>query len=251
MTNHNHPPRHRAATLLSTKPASNIYKDEEFGDIGYRRVANSRYVRIRMSTNGRLQATLPLFAPLSSLTKLINSSREQLRKIATTAQGEQYQDGQKIGHSHTLHLLPNKSGVLKGSSSHQKIMVSYPLEQPANTTEVQAAIRDEVAKALRKESKAYLPRRLRYLADQGGFDYQRVRFAHQAGRWGSCSSSGTISLNIALMNLPFEMIDYVLVHELAHTKQMNHSPHFWEIVGQYFPDYKNVRKALKNRNPYL
>ena len=250
MTNRSHPQRHRARTLLSTKQPQ-VYRDEEFGDISYRRLARSQYVRIRLNTDGRLQATLPLFAPLSSLARLIDTSREQLRKINTSVQGDAYIDGQKIGHSHTLHLMPNTSGTFKGNITQQKVVVSYPAGLSPEHAEVQASIREQVARALRIESKAYLPRRLKYLADQGGFRYQKVRFAHQSGRWGSCSSSGTISLNIALMNLPFEMIDYVLVHELAHTKQMNHSPQFWAIVGQYFPDYKNVRKALKARNPYL
>lgn len=251
MTNHTHPKRHRVATLLSTKKAPSIYRDEEFGDIAYRRLARSQYVRIRLSTEGKLQATLPMFAPISSLKRLIDTSREQLRSISTATIGSSYVDGQKIGHSHTLHLIPNKSSLFKTNIAAQKIIVSYPSNLQADSLEVQSKIREEVASALRKESKAYLPRRLRYLADQGGFSYQKVRFAHQSGRWGSCSSSGTISLNIALMNLPFEMIDYVLIHELAHTRQMNHSPHFWEIVEQFYPDYKSVRKSLKSRNPYV
>lgn len=231
--------------------SSQVYTDEEFGDISYRRVARSQYVRVRLGTNGSLQATLPLFAPVSSLKKLIDNSREQLRKITVSTASSSYVDGQVIGHSHTLQLIPNKNGLFKGSVAGQKIIVSYPSESAPDSPDVQSEIRTHIAAALRKESKAYLPRRLKYLAEQGGFHYQKVRFAHQSGRWGSCSSSGTISLNIALMNLPFEMIDYVLIHELAHTKQMNHSPKFWEIVGQYFPDYKNVRKSLKTRNPYL
>ncbi len=240
----------RAATLLSTKTPQ-IYHDEEFGDISYRRVTNARYVRVRLATSGRLQATLPALAPLSSLARLIDSSREQLRHLLSPTSDNTYTDGQQIGHSHMLQLVPNTNGIMKAAIVKQKIVVSYPAEQLAGSSSIQAMIRDYVAKALRKESKAYLPRRLQYLAMQGNFSYQRVRFAHQSGRWGSCSSSGTISLNIALMNLPFELIDYVLVHELSHTRQMNHSPHFWAIVEQFYPAYKSARKTLKTRNPYL
>ena len=250
MTKLSRPLPHRVATLLSTK-TPHVYSDGEFGDISYRRLANARYVRIRLSTNGRLQATLPVMAPLSSLTRLIDNSREQLRRLTITTPENTYADGQHIGHSHTLQLVPNKNGIIKAVIAKQKIVISYPAEQLATSTEVQAVIRDYAAKALRRESKAYLPRRLQYLADQGDFSYQKVRFAHQSGRWGSCSSSGTISLNIALMNLPFELIDYVLVHELAHTKHMNHSPRFWATVEQFYPQYKNARKLLKNHNPYL
>jgi len=204
-----------------------------------------------MTSTGQLRASLPLFAPLSSLGKLIDSSREELRKIASTSQDKTYVDGQLIGHSHGLQLIPNRNSILKGSLSHQKIIISHPYDVPASTAEVQSVIRQHVAKALRIESKAYLPRRLKHLAEMGEFEYQKVRFANQSGRWGSCSSSGTISLNIALMGLPFELIDYVLIHELAHTVEMNHSPQFWSLVETYYPDYKTARKALKTHNPFI
>lgn len=246
------PPQYRVvATLSSTKRPAHTYRDEEFGDIHYRRIARSRHVRVRLSTDGRLQASLPVFAPLSSLAQLIDQSRSELRQLTTRTPASTYTDSSQIGHSHTLHFITNRSGVLRGSIGNQRITISYPSDADVESRRVQELAREYVARALRKESKAYLPRRLEYLAAQGRFAYSRVRFAHQSGRWGSCSSSGTISLNIALMNLPFELIDYVLTHELAHTAQMNHSPAFWELVERYYPDYKQARAQLKTHSPYL
>lgn len=234
----------------ASKPAEAIV-DPEFGRISYKRVANSRYVRIRLATDGTLKASLPLFAPVKSIQKLVDTSRDQLRSLVGNRQGGTYQDGQLIGHSHTLRLTANRNQGLKHVVKGQIVHISYPADVPPDTPIIQEEIREAVQKALRIESKAYLPRRLAFLAEQGEFMYERVRFAHQSGRWGSCSTSGTISLNIALMNLPFELIDYVLIHELAHTKQMNHSDKFWTIVAAYYPDYKNARKTLKSHNPYL
>jgi len=89
------------------------------------------------------------------------------------------------------------------------------------------------------------------LADEFGFSYERVRFSHASSRWGSCSSGGTVSLNITLMRLPDRLIDYVLIHELAHTKHMNHSAEFWAEVEKHDPGYKRHRKALKMFSPFV
>lgn len=237
--------------MSSSTKSPQVYRDEEFGDITYRRVARSQTIRLRLTPSGHLQASLPLFAPLSSLKALVDTSRDQLRALNSSGRPAGYTHGQRIGHSHTLQLIANTSGLLKARITQLKIVVSHPSDLPADSPELQSLIRGYVAKALRIESKSYLPRRLQFLATQGGFRYQKVRFAHQSGRWGSCSTTGTISLNIALMNLPFELIDYVLVHELAHTKHMDHSPRFWGLVEQFYPQYKNARKLLKDHNPYL
>lgn len=75
---------------------------------------------------------------------------------------------------------------------------------------------------------------------------QKLKVSHARSRWGSCSSSGTISLNWQLIRLPVDIMDYVIIHELAHRVHMNHSPTFWKLVAQYCPYYKTHREQLKN-----
>jgi predicted metal-dependent hydrolase len=225
--------------------------DEEFGEIVLRRSAKASAIRIRVAPDGRLRASLPLYAPLFLVKRLLKSSRNELRAILKEHQSQaQYEDGMQIGKSHTLSVRPHTS-ALSVTKHGQQIVVTLPKERSLSDSDVSAKIREKVGEALRTEAKSYLPRRLRFLADQYGFTYSKVRFSHASGRWGSCSSNGTISLNIALMKLPFELIDYVLIHELCHTVQMNHSEAFWSLVGSADHHYKTHRRLLKSESPAI
>lgn len=227
-----------------------IYRDDEFGEIDVRKLRRARYIRVSVAPDGRLRASMPLFASSRSLRTLLSESREEIRAmLAIYASGQIYKDGMRVGKSHAI--IASYAPVFNISTQKLRIIVELPETQHIESSTVQASIRNEVRKALRKEAKHYLPRRLATLATQLGCSYERVRFSHAGTRWGSCSTSGTISLNIALMQLPFELIDYVLIHELCHTKQMNHSQKFWQLVEQADPDYQAHRKLLKSHTPTI
>jgi predicted metal-dependent hydrolase len=106
-------------------------------------------------------------------------------------------------------------------------------------------------KALRKSAEVWLKQRLGALASQHDFKYEKVRIMNAKTRWGSCSSRGTVSLNIALMKLPETLRDYVILHELTHTRHMNHSREFWGELARYYPHYKVARKRMKKYSPHL
>jgi hypothetical protein len=162
-----------------------------------------------------------------------------------------YEHGMTIGKSHSLIVRPTKVKAVTATRHGQQIIVSLPDGKLMNDPSASRIIRDTVIEALRIEAKSYLPKRLAFLAEKYGFSYEKVRFSHASGRWGSCSSNGTISLNIALMKLPFELIDYVIIHELSHTVQLNHSDQFWELVQKGDPQYIIHRRTLKNENPSI
>jgi predicted metal-dependent hydrolase len=226
-------------------------QDEEFGTITLRRSARASQVRIRVAPDGRLRASLPLYAPVFLVKRLVRASRPQLRSMLSEHHdGTVFRHGMQIGKSHTL-IIRSANANVTAKRHGQQIIASVPASADTESPAVQRVIRDEVIAALRLEAKSYLPKRLAFLADKHGFSYEKVRFSHSSGRWGSCNSNGTISLNIALMKLPFELIDYVLVHELAHTVQMNHSDEFWQEVGRADPSYEAHKKALKNETPSI
>jgi hypothetical protein len=156
-----------------------------------------------------------------------------------------------IGKSHTLVIRQISGDGYKIWRYGQQIVASLPEGRTLEEPEIEKALREVVISALRIEAKSYLPKRLAFLAKKYDYSYERVRFSHASGRWGSCSTTGTISLNIALMKLPFELIDYVIIHELTHTRQMNHSHEFWTLLGHADPEYKNHKRALKSESPSI
>ena len=99
--------------------------------------------------------------------------------------------------------------------------------------------------ALADEALKVIPERVEYFAKVIGVTYGKITIRNQKTRWGSCSSKGNLNFNCLLMLAPPEVLDYVVVHELCHRKQMNHSKAFWSEVEKVFPDYKEARKWLK------
>lgn len=100
-------------------------------------------------------------------------------------------------------------------------------------------------RALAEEAVSYIPERVSFYAGEVGVNYGRITIRNQKTRWGSCSSDGNLNFNCLLMLTPPEVIDYVVVHELCHRLEMNHSRYFWEEVERVLPDYKIRRKWLK------
>lgn len=104
---------------------------------------------------------------------------------------------------------------------------------------------------LSKRAKDLIPARAGYYAKLIGVEYGRITVRHQRSRWGSCSARKNLSFNCLLMLTPPEVIDYVVVHELCHIKEMNHSKKFWAEVEKVIPDYKARREWLKKNGNIL
>jgi predicted metal-dependent hydrolase len=106
--------------------------------------------------------------------------------------------------------------------------------------------RDATAVWLKHQARRLFPARLDHYAPQLGVHWQRLSLSSARTRWGSASSTGWIRLNWRLIHLPLPVIDYVAVHELAHLREMNHSPRFWTLVNAVLSDYAAHRKALRD-----
>ncbi len=104
---------------------------------------------------------------------------------------------------------------------------------------------------IRKFAKKYLKNRVQELADFYGFNYKSISIKDTKTRWGSCSSKNNLNFSYKLMFCNSDVVDYVIIHELSHTKQKNHSKKFWDLVSNCCPDYKSKKLYLKQHNYYV
>jgi predicted metal-dependent hydrolase len=120
---------------------------------------------------------------------------------------------------------------------------------PPTTTEQQ--IKDRVQGWLQTQARRLFGERLEVYAERLGVRHSAYALSSAATRWGSCTADGKIRLNWRLVHFPMSLIDYVVAHELAHLKEMNHSPRFWDTVESIFPEFREAREQLRSHPPEL
>jgi predicted metal-dependent hydrolase len=136
-------------------------------------------------------------------------------------------------------------GMLAYNADDAALQVPLPLQADPQQ------IKDRVQGWLQGEAKRLFGERLAIYAEKLGVNYRAYALSSAATRWGSCSSDGKIRLNWRLIHFPLSIIDYVVAHELAHLREMNHSPRFWETVESIFPEFREARQTLKHHPPEL
>ena len=119
------------------------------------------------------------------------------------------------------------------------------------TSQNQQKLTDQEIQALREKARALVTERVQYYAPLIGVTYNQIVIRAQHTRWGSCSSKGNLNFNCLLALVPMEVLDYVVVHELCHRKELNHSERFWNEVTKILPDYKVRKKWLKDNGSNL
>ena len=120
-----------------------------------------------------------------------------------------------------------------------------PLSLPPGATPVQ--VREAAEAWFKKKARALFEERLGHFGPQLGVQHKRLSLSSAHTRWGSARTDGHIRLNWRLIHLPLAQIDYVVVHELAHLRVMDHSPRFWDTVGEVMPDYRERRRQLRGQ----
>ena len=221
------------------------YKIINGGDLGeiriYKRKGTDR-LSIRIAPKF-IRVTQPKWMPFAAGEKFVDQNREWILKNIDEKKELILEDGMQIGKSHILYFVQSDKNRKQIKDSVVQIKYSSN-EYRYYSTEIQELAKQAIKKALITEAKNMLPDRVNYMASEYDFEYNKVVIKSMKSRWGSCNNEKIISLNCYLMEMPWHIIDYVILHELCHTKYLNHSPNFWNLLGEYMPDYKERKKQM-------
>jgi predicted metal-dependent hydrolase len=207
----------------------------------------ARRLSVRVYPGGRVEVVVPPGASAAAVQRFVGTHREWIEQRVTdlsTVAGITIETLPRrielaaLGRTFAVQYRPTSSRVTQAS-----IVGEGCLEVSGAThdgKQVGAALRNWLFDLAEHE----LLRELRRMAQIGEFEFQRLQIRRQRTRWGSCSASGTISLNVCVLFQPVDVMRYLLIHELSHTRHMNHSRRFWALVESLEPDYQRLDREL-------
>jgi len=208
-------------------------------------------LRLSIRHDGTIRVTIPAWMPYATGTEFVRARAKWVQEHALPPTAD-LENQQLIGKAHRLRFEPSTTSVKPTSRVKQsQIIITHPATLSSSEPVVQKLARQASIRALRAQAERLLPIRLSELAKQHGFDYRSVSIKQLQGRWGSCDQNRNIVLNLFLMQLPWRLIDYVLLHELTHTNVMKHGPEFWSAMAHVEPNTPQIRKEIKAYKPAI
>jgi len=201
-----------------------------------------RTVALIVEDNGSLTVRAPMRMPLALIQEFVEKhanwveKKQTERRAMTPAQPKQYQPGENflyLGREYSLELV---QGQQKKLVLEDRFLLAEEIRGNAELV---------FQYWYREQARRIIDERVNLFADKYEFHYDRIRITSARTRWGSCSTKGTLSFSWRLIMTPLDIVDYVIIHELAHTVHHNHSKRFWGLVEKILPDYKERRKRLK------
>lgn len=224
-----------------------IMEHPRWGRIFVTRNPRARRIILRSRQDG-IYITIPTFATKGDIEKALDECAPKLlqkkpqEELATIDCNYSYENN-----NFTFNISEHDRKIFQLKHNGKYFTLLCPKGTDYYTTEMQKWLHKTLAQAITCRAKELLPERLKKLANEKGFTYSRCTVRNVHTRWGSCNTKGNISLNVSLIQLPDELIDYVLLHELCHTIEMNHSERFWTLMDKVVAPAKakELRKRLK------
>jgi len=226
------------------------------GTVTFIKRRNNRRINVKIEPHDSIRVSLPFHIPFNTAIKFVQDNSIIIQNKADSIKSRLtvfYPYTQFKTMWHTLQLIPDNSATPYYLIENHYIIIKYPRKIPVEDPEIQYTIRKAIEATLRKEAKIYLPRRLNELALKFKLDYNKVFVKNIKTLWGSCSNRNNINLNIHLMRLPKHLIDYIILHELAHTVIKNHGPSFYNLLSSMLNNKSidELRNELQRYTPQI
>ncbi len=224
-----------------------IIPDKDFGQIIIRTHRLARNITLRTKADG-LHITVP---PLCRTAKIMEVVEEYRTPLLEKWQKEQ---PQALGLGFRIDAPCFRLRVEQGNwkcftvrIAEEETIIFAPKEVDFTEEAIQKLLKNAIIRALQRRAEGFLPILLKEWAERYHLPYKRVKITKSRSRWGSCSGAKSINLSCYLMLVPPHLMDYVMLHELAHTKEMNHGPRFWELLDNMTEGKAHsLRKELRN-----
>lgn len=218
------------------------------GEVILQKRRGAKNLRISIGISGQVKVGMPSWVPYATGVAFASQKKDWV--LTHQQKRPQYLllPGQRIGKSYRIVQLAGTGSTAVRIVGNQ---ICLRTAAPVESALVQEKISKCAERALKSEADELLPGRLNELARAHNYQFSEVSIKKLTSRWGSCSAHGKITLSYFLMQLPWPLIDYVILHELAHTRHLNHSAYFWDEVSSTCKDYKTVRKEIKKYSPSI
>lgn len=224
-----------------------IVQDKVLGEIRLRTSPRAVHYTLKIS-KGKITATMPVGGNATRMLAFIQENRAKLLKALAKHPAHPLLTDETEMQTATfrLHIFRTERENFYMRLENGILHIACPKEIDFADEQVQKVLKGLIEQALRHEARRILPQRLHQLASQHGFTYAGVKIFNSKSHWGSCTARRSINLSLSLMLLPFPLIDYVLLHELCHTIEMNHSDRFWALMDKVTDGKaQTLRKELK------
>lgn len=219
------------------------YYDNELGRLQFRVNDRAKRFIFRTLPDGVL-ITIPKYSTIHEAMQALEKLRDRLIQKKGLVSKQFFDETSEMRtNTFSVRIFRTERANFYFSRKDDILHIACPKDTDFSKTEIQSLLRSGIEKMLKIEAKRILPERLNYLSKKHGFTFSGLKINGSKSRWGSCSGRKDINLSFYLMLLPDRLIDYVLLHELCHTIEMNHSPAFW---AQMDAVTNNMSKELRN-----
>lgn len=225
---------------------------EGIGDVKLVKSSSNRSIRLSVNAAGVVRVSMPFWTPYGVGASFAAQHREWIRSELAERVHVSFEQDQKVGKLHHLDFVhvPRSETISTRVTATKVIIKLHPTEEIGDNT-VQQRAHKAVIRALKKEADQLLPPRVTRLANEYGFSFSGISAKQLKRRWGSCDSHHQLVFNVYLMELPWELIDYVILHELTHTRHLHHGPAFWAQLKAVCPRALDLRRQIKQYQPII